>query len=153
MKQYPFLHFSILLISVTLLSACHKSSDSVNEIKTYKYKGIQYAYYNSKMKDSTGNYIFAEWDSTYQDEMTVKLDVTQELIYFIFNKSNHATSPAETEYVTTIKKNIYSIPLGYRIRYDFRFANDSIFAEYYNLDGLTDTFFFNKKLIFSGKIE
>lgn len=151
MKQYALSPYSIFLISATLLIACHKNQNTGNEIKIYKYKGAQYAFYNSNRKDSSGNYIYTEWDSTYQDEMTVKLDLTQKLIYFIFNKSNHATSPLGTEYVSTIKKNIYSIPLGYRIRYDFRFAKDSIFAEYYNLDGLTDTFFFNKKLIFGGK--
>lgn len=140
-----------ILVLVFLFCSCKKQLDKdADIILQYTYQGSQQANYHSKKKDANNNYYFTLWDSIYADDIKVKLNITQKTILFQFNKSNHLCSPIEIAYQAAVQENYYSIPIAYRVRYDIRFANDSLFAEYYNLDGLTDTFFVNKRLFFQG---
>ncbi len=142
-----------ILVLVFLFCSCKKQIDQEDDsFIQYTYQGTQQASYHSKQKDTNNNYYFTLWDSTYADNLIVKLNITKKMILFQFNKSNHRCSPLETEYQTPIRDYYYSIPLGYRIRYDIRISEDSLFAEYFNLDGLTDTFFVNKRLLFRGRL-
>jgi hypothetical protein len=151
MKKYKFLQFTfITLFILNILQSCVKNNTADN-IKEYNYTGFQRAHFDSKIADSNGQYHYTNWDSTYQDQMKVSINATQRLMTFTFNKSNHLSSPDTTIYIIPIQHNNYSIPLGYRVRYDFRFQDDSLFAEYFNLNGLTDTFYVNKRLLFSGR--
>lgn len=140
----------IYIFTMTTLAACQKN-EQADLIKEYIYTGIQVGHFDSKTKNMNQQFQYRIWDSAYQDQMKVRINITRKLITFIFNKSTHVASPDTTSFVTTIQHNNYSIPLGYRVRYDFRFENDSLFAEYFNLDGLTDTFYVNKRLRFSGR--
>ncbi len=152
MKTIYFKIMGSLLVLISTLYSCRKNQEEEKDtIRQYTYEGIQQANYHSKQKDSNNNYYFTVWDSTYTDDMVVKLNVTQKTISFHFNNSNHKCTPLETAYQSGVRENYYSIAIAYRVRYDIRFADDSLFAEYYNLDGLTDTFFVNKRLFFRGR--
>ncbi len=151
MKGTPIKNIALIcMLVITVLAAC-KKNEQEDVIKEYDYTGLQKAHFDSKIKDINQQFQYRIWDSSYQDQMKVRINITRNLISFIFNKSNHAASPDTNSFVTTIQHNNYSIPLGYRVRYDFRFENDSLFAEYFNLNGLTDTFYVNKRLLFSGR--